>query len=84
MKKKYSLPSKGKSAKRLSAGSAWLLLLLAPAAAAAQQTIKGTVTDEKNAPLPGVTVRLKDGSAAVGTAPDGTYTARPIFWCSPS
>jgi hypothetical protein len=34
-----------------------LILLLAPTLAAAQQTIKGTVTDEKNAALPGVTVR---------------------------
>jgi iron complex outermembrane receptor protein len=76
MKKKYFMFPQGKSAKRLSKGSAWLLLLLAPAVAAAQQTIKGTVTDEKNAPLPGVTVRLKDGSTAVGTAPDGSYSIK--------
>ncbi|MFD1874242.1 SusC/RagA family TonB-linked outer membrane protein [Hymenobacter bucti] len=76
MKKKYSAPHAGQPAKRLSAGSAWLLLLLAPGVAAAQQTIKGTVTDEKNAALPGVTVRLKDGSTAVGTAPDGSYSIK--------
>lgn len=70
MKKEYVASWAG----RLGVGSAWALLLLAPALAAAQQTIKGTVTDEKNAALPGVTVRLKDGAAAVGTAPDGTYS----------
>ena len=53
-----------------------VLPLLTPALALAQQTIKGTVTDEKNAALPGVTVRLKDGSNAVGTGPDGSYSIR--------
>ncbi|WP_217278635.1 carboxypeptidase-like regulatory domain-containing protein [Hymenobacter sp. BRD67] len=52
------------------------LLVLTPALALAQQTIKGTVTDEKNAALPGVTVRLKDGSNAVGTGTDGTYSIK--------
>ena len=52
------------------------LLALTPTLALAQQNIKGTVTDEKNAALPGVTVRLKDGSNAVGTGPDGTYSIR--------
>ncbi|HEX8349844.1 MAG TPA: carboxypeptidase-like regulatory domain-containing protein [Hymenobacter sp.] len=37
-----------------------LLMLLLSGTAFAQQTIKGTVTDEKNSPLPGATVRLKD------------------------
>ncbi|TPG66767.1 SusC/RagA family TonB-linked outer membrane protein [Hymenobacter nivis] len=52
------------------------LALGAPAAALAQQTVKGTVTDEKNAALPGVTVRLKDGTAAVATTTDGTYSIK--------
>ncbi|WP_204248400.1 SusC/RagA family TonB-linked outer membrane protein [Hymenobacter sp. PAMC 26628] len=51
-----------------------MLFLGAPALAWAQQTVKGTVTDEKNAALPGVTVRIKDGTAAVASNPDGTYS----------
>ncbi|OGX91540.1 SusC/RagA family TonB-linked outer membrane protein [Hymenobacter coccineus] len=52
------------------------VLLGAPAVALAQQTVRGTVTDEKNAALPGVTVRLKDGAAAVATAADGAYSIK--------
>ena len=52
------------------------LLLGAPALVRAQQTVKGTVTDEKNAALPGVTVRIKDASTAVATATDGTYSIK--------
>jgi TonB-linked SusC/RagA family outer membrane protein len=51
-------------------------LLLAPTLAMAQQTIKGTVTDEKNAALPGVTVRIKNATTAVATAPDGSYSIK--------
>ncbi|MBJ6143923.1 SusC/RagA family TonB-linked outer membrane protein [Hymenobacter sp. BT559] len=76
MKKKYFAHRVGQPAGGLRTSSLGLALLLCPMLAAAQQTIKGTVTDEKNAPLPGVTVRLKDGSAAVGTAPDGSYSIK--------
>lgn len=37
-------------------------------------TIKGVVTDEANAPLPGVTVAVKGTSTATLTAADGSYT----------
>jgi len=50
-----------------------LLLLLLPALAFAQQTIRGTVADETAAGLPGVTVRLRNTSKAVATGPDGSY-----------
>jgi len=76
MKKKYFAHRVEQPAGGLRTSSLGLALLLCPMLAAAQQTIKGTVTDEKNAPLPGVTVRLKDGSTAVGTAPDGTYSIK--------
>ncbi|TVT41147.1 SusC/RagA family TonB-linked outer membrane protein [Hymenobacter setariae] len=76
MKKKYFAHRIEPPAGGLRTSSLGLALLLCPMLAAAQQTIKGTVTDEKNAPLPGVTVRLKDGSTAVGTAPDGTYSIK--------
>ncbi|MEJ7665698.1 MAG: carboxypeptidase-like regulatory domain-containing protein [Hymenobacter sp.] len=51
-----------------------MLWLLAPTLALAQQTIKGTVTDEKSAALPGVTVRLKDSNEGTATSADGTYS----------
>jgi iron complex outermembrane receptor protein len=76
MKKKYFAHQLRQPAGGLRTSSLGLALLLCPMLAAAQQTIKGTVTDEKNAPLPGVTVRLKDGSTAVGTAPDGSYSIK--------
>ena len=63
-----------------------LPLLMGPTLALAQQTVKGTVTDEKNAALPGVTVRIKDGTAAVASNPMAPTASRPpgplIFWCS--
>lgn len=62
------------AARRL--GALGVGLLLAPGLALAQQTIKGTVTDEKNAALPGVTVRIKDSSVATATANDGTYSLK--------
>ncbi|WP_324670971.1 SusC/RagA family TonB-linked outer membrane protein [Hymenobacter sp. GOD-10R] len=40
----------------------------------AQQTVKGTITDEKNTALPGATIRLKDSNKAVAAGGDGTYT----------
>lgn len=55
-------------------GALLLLLLLAPAFASAQQTIKGRVTDDKNTALPGVTVRIKDSTQGTTTAADGTYS----------
>ena len=51
-----------------------VLFLGVPALTWAQQTVKGTVTDEKNAALPGVTVRIKNGTAAIVSKPDGTYS----------
>ena len=51
-------------------------LLLAPTLAMAQQTITGTVTDNKNAALPGVTVRLKDTNTATATSADGKYSLK--------
>ncbi len=58
------------------AGKVGLLLLLAPALALAQQTITGTVTDNKNAALPGVTVRIKDANTATATSADGKYSLK--------
>ena len=71
MKKRYPAASWQPTLARL--GCLYLLLLLTPALALAQQTIKGTVTDSKNDALPGVTVRVKDGSTGVTTNADGTY-----------
>lgn len=55
-------------------GTLLLLLLLAPAFASAQQTIKGRVTDDKNTALPSATVRLKDSTQGTTSAADGTYS----------
>ena len=49
-------------------------LLLGPTLAMAQQAVKGTVTDEKNAALPGVTVHIKGATTAEATNADGTYS----------
>jgi TonB-linked SusC/RagA family outer membrane protein len=52
-----------------------LVLVLQFATAFAQNTqIKGTVTDETNTPLPGVTVKVKGKSTGVTTNADGLYT----------
>lgn len=51
-----------------------VLFLAVPALTWAQQVVKGTVTDEKNAALPGVTVRIKNGTTAMVSKPDGTYS----------
>ncbi|WP_375418182.1 SusC/RagA family TonB-linked outer membrane protein [uncultured Hymenobacter sp.] len=51
-----------------------VLLLTLPALGFAQQTITGTVTDDTNAGLPGVTVRLKDTNKGAATGADGTYS----------
>ena len=51
-----------------------LLLWGLPALSFAQQTIKGTVTDDTNAGLPGATVRVKATDKAVATSTDGTYS----------
>ncbi|XAZ81979.1 carboxypeptidase-like regulatory domain-containing protein (plasmid) [Fibrella sp. ES10-3-2-2] len=42
--------------------------------AAAEQTLSGTVTDEKNEPLPGVTVAIKNTSRGTTTDATGKYT----------
>jgi len=52
-----------------------LVLVLQFATATAQNTqIKGTVTDETSAPLPGVTVKIKGTNTAVATNVNGLYT----------
>lgn len=55
---------------------AWLFLLscLGTTAWAQQTKVTGTVTDEKGAPLPGVTVSVKDSNAGVATDKDGNYS----------
>ncbi|MDF7815058.1 SusC/RagA family TonB-linked outer membrane protein [Hymenobacter sp. YC55] len=74
MKKCYSTPLLWLEFNRLRSCKLVLPLLLAPAVALAQQTVKGTVTDEKNAALPGVTIRIKNGSTAAATNSDGSYS----------
>jgi hypothetical protein len=50
------------------------LLLVASFTANAATQISGTVTDEHNQPLPGVTVRIKNTTQAVSTDLNGKYT----------
>ena len=74
MANRYSSKLLSKSFGRFRHGSVLLLLLtLAPAAAFAQQTITGTVTDEANAALPGATVHIKATDKATATGTDGKY-----------
>ena len=40
---------------------------------AQQRIVKGTVTDENNQPLPGATVRVKEGNASAVTDATGTF-----------
>ncbi|MDN3548562.1 SusC/RagA family TonB-linked outer membrane protein [Mucilaginibacter aquaedulcis] len=53
---------------------AFVLLLSALSAFAQTRTIKGTVTDETNAPLPGVVVTVKSSGRAATTNGNGSYT----------
>ncbi|MEN0056802.1 MAG: SusC/RagA family TonB-linked outer membrane protein [Mucilaginibacter sp.] len=52
----------------------FVLLLTALSAFAQTRTIKGTVTDETNAPLPGVVVTVKSSGRAATTNSNGAYT----------
>jgi TonB-linked SusC/RagA family outer membrane protein len=51
-----------------------LVFVLMSASVFAQNTIQGTVTDEKGVTLPGVTVRVKGGTAAVASDVNGKFT----------
>ena len=68
-----------KSVYRFTLALSVCLLLLAPVAVFGQTTgtVEGTVTDQSNAPLPGVTVELTSpslqGSRTAVTAADGRY-----------
>jgi len=50
-----------------------VFLLFTTAAASAQRTISGKVTDSKGAPIDNATVIVKGGKAGTITNPDGTY-----------
>ncbi|MBC8154600.1 MAG: TonB-dependent receptor [Bacteroidetes bacterium] len=50
------------------------LLQLKATEAPADQTVSGTVLDEKNAPLPGVTVAIRNTNRGTTTDADGKYT----------
>ncbi|MDB5147065.1 MAG: SusC/RagA family TonB-linked outer membrane protein, partial [Mucilaginibacter sp.] len=51
-----------------------MLMLIASSAAFAQErTIRGTVTDESNLPLPGVVVTVKSTGKATSTSANGIY-----------
>src|ERR1041384_1153923 len=54
------------------------ILLVAPRVVAQQQTITGTVTDDRNAPLPNVSVIVKGTSTTSWTGRDGTYSIRAV------
>lgn len=49
------------------------LSCLAPVLAQTGLAVKGTVSDEKGTPLPGVSVRIKDTTTGTATNSDGTY-----------
>ncbi|AMR34119.1 SusC/RagA family TonB-linked outer membrane protein [Mucilaginibacter sp. PAMC 26640] len=51
-----------------------MLMSIAPAFAQTGRTIKGTITDEKNQPLPGVSVSVTGSSTGVMTDVNGKYT----------
>jgi TonB-linked SusC/RagA family outer membrane protein len=82
MYKTYTAFRRGKpfhvQPKRISAFKmlfAMVLLLLSANVLMAQQTqITGKVTDGKGLSLPGVSVKLKNGTASASTKTDGTYT----------
>jgi TonB-linked SusC/RagA family outer membrane protein len=53
-----------------------VLLLLSTVLKAQNRTITGTVLDEKNAPLPGVTVQVKGSSISTATDGSGKYSIK--------
>ncbi|MFB0499308.1 iron complex outermembrane receptor protein [Mucilaginibacter sp. SG538B] len=55
----------------------FMLMLMASSAVFAQDgTIKGTVTDESNLPLPGVVVTVKSSGRSTSTNANGAYTVK--------
>jgi TonB-linked SusC/RagA family outer membrane protein len=54
------------------------ILLVAPRVVAQQQTITGTVTDERSAPLANVSVIVKGTSTTSWTGRDGSYSIRAV------
>jgi TonB-linked SusC/RagA family outer membrane protein len=60
--------------KNVRAGISLLLLLFCFSTASAQTVISGTVHDNKGVPLPGVTVKVKGGTALTSTSADGKYS----------
>ncbi|WP_413668280.1 TonB-dependent receptor domain-containing protein [Mucilaginibacter sp. Mucisp86] len=61
-----------KLAKKVLVQAAFAILCCLPAFA--QQQVKGTVTDEKGNPLPGVTIHVKDGKSSASTDSKGEFT----------
>ncbi|GAA3576645.1 TonB-dependent receptor [Snuella lapsa] len=51
-----------------------LILFLTPVVLLAQQTVKGTVTDDQNLPLPGASIIIKGTTKGAVTDFDGTFT----------
>lgn len=51
-----------------------VLLLLSSTLKAQTRTVSGTVTDEKNEPVPGVTIQVKGSTASTGTDENGKYS----------
>lgn len=51
-----------------------VLLLLSSTLKAQTRTVSGTVTDEKNESLPGVTIQVKGGTASTATDANGKYS----------
>jgi TonB-linked SusC/RagA family outer membrane protein len=79
MEKNYALISRVSQQFQWKAFFALLLILAISASTFAQQQgkiIKGKVTDEKSAGLPGVTVRVKGSKVATSTNQDGEYSIR--------
>lgn len=64
----------GRCAKRFYTGIAFAMLMFLPALAFSQITVRGTVTDETGAGLPGTNVLVKGSNSGVTTDVDGKYT----------
>lgn len=53
-----------------------LLLFLCSMVKAQDRTVSGTVTDEKNEPVPGVTIQVKGSNNGTSTDPNGKYSIK--------
>lgn len=53
-----------------------VLLLISSTLKAQTRTVSGTVTDEKNEPLPGVTIQVKGSTASTATDANGKYAIK--------